>query len=382
MVVRAFNPVQVQQDDAGPENHELAPKPLNIFKRIASSNSGRSTSDLFRQSVNQNTSIPRRSSSNSRHTSWFGFHHQNSVNSIAATSSANPSLNVPKQRRRLSASGRPSATKMSLKPSAEQTVQKPTTGHADSAKPLKLPPGVGKASWQLIPTVSRSYSASALHNPPFSNITNQSTASSNQKSSVAQRQRAVTASDILPSSSGPNHSNCGILPLKESLRSRMMSRVMSGFPHKSHAPYDDEDRFTITPPISREHHPEPSENTIRHSDSSANTRPCAGKDLNDTLAAFPDPPGEPFTPETSAPTSFDSSRVRSKQLRDLSQPHNVGILKAELTITPEFDHIIFENGESVFVAMDIKAVAPSTSDQNQKQKPQAALEVVVVIDNS
>ena len=341
MVVRPSHAVPV--NDARLEDLELAPKPLNILKRIVSSKSAHSACDLFTPSLKPNTLASSRRSSNSRHSSIFGLHHEKSVKTIISTSEADSSLNVRKQRRKTSISSHATSTEMSFNPSAEQATRKPATDYGsnltlDPTSGPKLPSGIGKGSWQLMPTTAaRSYSAGALHHGPLSNITNQSVSTNYEASGATQRQRAVTASALPSFSNGSDDSNPGPLRHRESLRSRMMSRMMGGFPNRFQAPHEktiDEDRFTITPPASKAYSRRSSEIVDRLSDSSTRAKPCVGTDLSDALAAFPAPPGGPFTPRTSAETSFESSRIPSKRFRELSRPHSIGLLRAELTFTP------------------------------------------------
>ena len=57
-------------------------------------------------------------------------------------------------------------------------------------------------------------------------------------------------------------------------------------------------------------------------------------------------------------------------------------LAAELTLTPEIDHIYLETRDSMFVALDVRATIPAPDSAVYDKKTKASLDVVVVIDNS
>lgn len=110
---------------------------------------------------------------------------------------------------------------------------------------------------------------------------------------------------------------------------------------------------------------------FRQSSSSMRTDTYSESDHHHALAAFPTPP-----------TSTTTSSIRPERFRELCTPADAVLMGAELTLTPEYDHLSSEEGRSMLVSLDIKGTTNSSSSVQEVWSEHTGLDVVVVIDNS
>ena len=168
---------------------------------------------------------------------------------------------------------------------------------------------------------------------------------------------------------------------KRSMISRMMSGL-TGKTHVNHIPTIGGDGSSSPKPhhISDRH--EPGMANARCSTSSSNTGSRIGSDLGAVLAAFPTPPKSYATSPTTTEGSFETSRSNTQIYRELSKPKKTTALAIELSIIPEFDQISFENSDSMFVAIDVKAAFTTENSEVANGISSAGLDIVAIIDNS
>ena len=224
-----------------------------------------------------------------------------------------------------------------------------------------------------MPGANRSQSTSAVSTTDLSNSTNQ-----NRRAEL--RRRTVTAGEI-PSSQSPNGSTQSLaLDRQPSSRRQLISRVMNSFSCKSqtyHSKIADGDELTVDSPYEKESSLEISHDNIRQSGSSTYSR-----SFSEMLASFPAPPSNGLAPSALEKDAFEILSTGKITCQELSEPQNTLSLTAEVELTPEFHHINFENEESMFVALDIRGTIPAVSALPDIGSPTAALDVVIIIDNS
>ena len=372
------------------DENELTPRPLQVFKRIYPGtsknihgiNPNRDPAPSLARSISQRTLVPCRRSSVLNNTQLC-LPRQASARSASSLSCSDAPLNVRKQRHNDRLSTSMPAPGMAATPSTEPMI------NSNPAQPTPGPksaPVINRYTWQTWPTASRSQSSSVIHSKEFLRPTKQSlSASSDPAPETEPRRRAATAGELAPIGGGCDPTNSQILQRVSSSRPRLISRIMSGFSGRSQlhsAKVVDEDESKIQPPYEKADDCAKSHGAKRCSQSSTHTEPCSKGELNETLAAFPTPSRTASTPPTSTKGSSESSRPRGSEHPELCKPQSVTPLTAELSLTTEFDHISFENEESMFVAVDVKATVPATTRVRDEGSPIAALDAVIIIDNS
>ena len=294
-------------------------------------------------------------------------------------------LNVRKQRRSKPNHVNASAGRMLLTPSLELLLHTSTSGGAN--KPLSTEPKTCvRSDRRQSMATSRSHSSVVTSKREFLDpLGDDSQMLSSPSSASRARQRAVTDGEIA-TNPGPEHQSVN-RPLRRqpSFKRRMISRMMNGLTGKTHlnsVSIIDEDQYTCTAPDVTTSRQGLRIDVARRSTSISNSEPCVGGNIDGVLAAFPTPPKSYATSPTTTEGSFETSRSRTQVYKELSRPQSVPALAAELRIVPEFDQISFENSDSMFIAIDIRAALTAQIWQSDSGIRPADLDVVAIIDNS
>lgn len=207
---------------------------------------------------------------------------------------------------------------------------------------------------------------------------------------VRRRRRAVTTDAGFNRIIEPANGNLDDDSMKQpSTKHRLISRVMSGLTnkaHTSHAPSRGDNQT-----IQQQEHPHHitianqqdirCTNRVRRSSSSTRTNNQGGSQLEDALSAFPTPPTTAGTSPTTGGLGA-CPRPLPQRYRNLRKPEGAATLGAQLTLTPEYDHLIPENGKTLFVAIDVEGVFNTTISGQNLWSQHTGLDVVVIIDNS
>ncbi|KAG8528130.1 uncharacterized protein KY384_007046 [Bacidia gigantensis] len=168
-----------------------------------------------------------------------------------------------------------------------------------------------------------------------------------------------------------------------SLKQRLVSRVRSGISGKPdlHATIEGDEPAALF--LEGEDCQQlPAKGSCRRSISVSSTSQCFGTELSDALATFPEPPRPTNVSPESTEDSFLTPESQEPVRRDLSTPFPVPVLRPEIKFTPEFDHISFEEGESMFIAIDFKAAVPAADLFHNRSINPATLQIAVIVDNS
>ena len=349
---------------------DLIPRPLKVLKRDIN----RAPAVTVTRSSSQSTLVPVRKSSVSERTQLSLPQH---VLARSISSSINgdafPAVRKPSQADNLSAlviatrNVTPRSTKLTVKPNSE----KPTSGHSSTTIRITRP-------HQSMATANRSQSISATTpiDPSYS---------TNQQLHTNFRRRAVTTGEIPLSQKPPESTQSSELERQPSSRRRLISRVMNSFPGKSQThsiKVFDGDEYAKNNPWKKESGSASGYDNIRHSVSSACSQSWAGSDLSEMLTAFPAPPDTKEAPSELGKEPFKISSTHISTDRRLSEPQSVLSLAAKIKVTPEFHRINYEKDESMFVALDIKGATLATGELSDESNPVAALDAVIIIDNS
>ena len=160
-------------------------------------------------------------------------------------------------------------------------------------------------------------------------------------------------------------------PTQPTLRSRLISRVMSGASSKTD---------TSNLALQRGSQPERSQPTRSRSgtSSSKETAATVDVDLDTALAAFPTPPKSTVASPTTV-SSFETSRIGSLKARSLlTEPKCVALSCAHLNVVCESDRLDPEGGKSLLVAVEIVGgTRPIEDGSTAVPPPFAALDVAI-----
>lgn len=366
------------------EYAEFRPEPLRIAKRAGPKTSYLCPSLSLPTSQTQHNPIPSRRSSIIRNSAKLDLSHQDSTAVSSPWPNRHTCLDVRKQRQYETA------------PTAMEPVGIVTQRFPESA--LSYPPanprsrgsdqfstdGFGDVVSGNGPAPVQTFSDGTHKKLDLLNPFNDSPLVPKAPTPlIGGRRRVVTADELYCKLPAPNRTAMNhILRRKSSFKHRLISRMMSGLTNRTHSSQAIStiqgsrvscDEFSNNQKISDQTNP------ARRSISSVGTDTC-GSVLDRALAAFPTPPASKNTSPTTA-GSFESSHPESEAHRRFSRPTDAAILGAELILTPEHDQLNSEIGDSIHVAVELKAAITTTQEDilcSQRNR----LDIAVVIDNS
>ena len=201
---------------------------------------------------------------------------------------------------------------------------------------------------------------------------------STTRSNLGPRGRAVTDGAI-----NSGQSNC---PIKDLPKNTFINRVKVGLSHKAQPNLAIKSDCTEGKRLSGLSRPcsdfEGLTTLVSPERSSFSTQGTmmSSNNVRDCLAAFPTPPTTNSSPTSSV--SFANLQARQKRLRELCKPQDTAIMGAELTVTPEVDHVCPDRGGTLLVAVDMKGAIDHVRNDSDSWSQHTGLDVVVIIDNS
>ena len=183
---------------------------------------------------------------------------------------------------------------------------------------------------------------------------------------------------------------------QHSLKPSLMSRMVSGWTSKTHVSRaalwnrNDDTQIPLGSPPTTPSRAHKDMHIVRRCVSHSGSDTFSESDDHDTLANFPTPPTSRSTtvgsfnsrPSVRAGSLDSPSSIKSRRFRELCTPADAVLMGAELTLTPEYNQIRFEDGRSMLVSLDIKGATNSTASVRDFWSQHMGLDVVVVIDNS
>ncbi|KAL8775705.1 MAG: hypothetical protein Q9209_000201 [Squamulea sp. 1 TL-2023] len=101
--------------------------------------------------------------------------------------------------------------------------------------------------------------------------------------------------------------------------------------------------------------------------------------LETALSEFPEPPGSPLEVPIKL-SAFSQAQLMSRAYRELQAPNDVAILRPEIAIIPELANVEPNEDRSLYVAVEVSAVAEARVEKQSGCF--YGLDIAVVIDNS
>lgn len=168
-----------------------------------------------------------------------------------------------------------------------------------------------------------------------------------------------------------------------SLKSSLMSRMMSGLTNRNHVNHAVLRHATQTPPdFSPRSLAHEEKHSLEHSRSSTETNAYSGRKVHGARAAYPTPPMSIATSSSTAESPHPHRSPLPERFRHLCSPADAVLMGAELTLTPEYDEMSTKKDRSMWVSLDIKGTTNSTSNVQDVWAQHTGLDIVVIIDNS
>ena len=167
-----------------------------------------------------------------------------------------------------------------------------------------------------------------------------------------------------------------------SIKHRVLSRVMNTLTGKSSSSQlNAEDREVRRPSLGESTSNDSAGQTTNARTSFSTTARTSISDTNleTALSEFPQPPGSPLTVPASI-SAFEQAKLEFQAYRRLHAPSDAVVISPEILITPEVASVDANKDRSLYLAVEISAVAgPGRKSQNHCFY---GLDVAVIIDNS
>ncbi|KAL8911110.1 MAG: hypothetical protein Q9171_003648 [Xanthocarpia ochracea] len=167
-----------------------------------------------------------------------------------------------------------------------------------------------------------------------------------------------------------------------SIKHRILSRVMNTLIGKpSSSQLNAEDRGSRRPSVEESTSNDSAGQTTDARTSLSTTERSSSSDTNleTALSQFPEPPGSPLIAPASI-SALEQAKIEFQAYRRLHAPSDAVIIRPEILITPEVASVDANKDRSLYLAVEISAVAgPGRESQNHCFY---GLDVAVIIDNS
>ncbi|KAL8859516.1 MAG: hypothetical protein Q9178_003915 [Gyalolechia marmorata] len=167
-----------------------------------------------------------------------------------------------------------------------------------------------------------------------------------------------------------------------SIKHRILSRVMNTLiGNSSSSQLNAEDREVRRPSLEESASNDSAGQTTDARTSFSTTEKSSSTDTNvgTALSEFPEPPGSPLTVPASI-SAFEQAKLEFQAYRRLHAPSDAVVIRPEILITPELASVDANKDQSLYLAVEISAVAgPGRESPNHCFY---GLDVAVIIDNS
>ncbi|KAI4238519.1 MAG: hypothetical protein L6R40_005688 [Gallowayella cf. fulva] len=211
--------------------------------------------------------------------------------------------------------------------------------------------------------ISHGYDSASSHPPPKSSSRDESSRSLN-------------------STSNPDSTLGHTVRRQHSIKHRILSRVMNSLIGKSGSSQSiAEEDSTRKLSTERSTSDECTGTTTdgRPSCSTTERSSSIGTNLETALSEFPEPPVSTLASPTTIST-FEHTRSNNRVSKKLCAPSNISIVRPEVNIIPELEALDSHRDQSLYVAVEIGAMAETTRES--QSAPGCGLDIVVIIDNS
>lgn len=175
------------------------------------------------------------------------------------------------------------------------------------------------------------------------------------------------------------------LTKQPSYKRRLFSRVVHSFTSKQNAATGHEQTIRVSSEAAGSYKEINNQSGSEASDKNFISDPCKNTnsemELVDPLVSFPSPPH----PRSASPTEFSSQDPALASVEVRGSPfmaEHVSVVSAEISAIAEVDKLDTEDGQSIFVAVEIRGTLNTPNVRSDRYPELSGLDVVTIIDNS
>lgn len=170
-----------------------------------------------------------------------------------------------------------------------------------------------------------------------------------------------------------------------SYKRRLFSRVVHSFTSKQNTATGHEQTIRVSSEAAGSYKETHNQSGSEASDKNFISDPCKNTnsemELVDPLVSFPSPPH----PRSASPTEFSSQNPALASVEVRGSPfmaEHVSVVSAEISAIAEVDKLDTEDGQSIFVAVEIRGTLNTPNVRSDRYPELSGLDVVTIIDNS